>query len=136
MFGRWGYNLYCQTGKWKKAANAVARKLAVALYYMMLTGQEFSYEKYNLVKDIATLDIPVSVLPSLNPDFRRYVRILESNGIQTSQQMATAYLSCELGSVHGLGKKFFMTIRDFLDHQTKYKELFKQLQKGGNQNES
>ena len=136
MFGRWGYNLYCQTGKWKKAANAVARKLAVALYYMMLTGQEFSYEKYNLVKDIATLDIPVSVLPSLNPDFRRYVRILESNGIQTSQQMATAYLSCELGSVHGLGKKFFMTIRDFLDHQTKYKELYKQLQKGGNQNES
>lgn len=136
MFGRWGYNLYCQTGKWKKAANAVARKLAVALYYMMLTGQEFSYEKYKLVKDIATLDIPVSVLPSLNPDFKRYIRILESNGILTTQQMATAYLSCELGSVHGLGKKFFMTIRDFLDHQTKYNNIYKQLQKGGNQNES
>ena len=103
---------------------------------MMLTGQEFSYEKYKLVKDIATLDIPVSVLPSLNQDFKRYIRILESNGILTTQKMATAYLSCELGSVHGLGKKFFMTIRDFLDHQTKYKDLYKQLKKGGNQNES
>ena len=92
MFGRWGYNLYCQTGKWKKAANAVARKLAVSLYYMMLTGQEFSYEKYKLVKNIATLDIPVSVFPSLNPDFKRYIRILESNGIQTTRQMSFLHM--------------------------------------------
>lgn len=42
MFGRWGYNLYNQTGKWKKAANAVARKLVIAMYYMMLTGHPFS----------------------------------------------------------------------------------------------
>ena len=42
MFGRWGYNIYTQSGKWKKASNAVARKLAVALYNMMLTGQPFS----------------------------------------------------------------------------------------------
>ena len=46
MFGRWGYNLYCQTGRWKKDTNAVARKLAVALYYMQSSGQMFSYEKY------------------------------------------------------------------------------------------
>ena len=38
MFGRWGYNLYCQTGRWKKASNAVARKLAVVLYYIQSSG--------------------------------------------------------------------------------------------------
>lgn len=51
MFGKWSYNLYCQTGRWKKATNAVARKLAIALYYMQSNGQSFSYEKYNLVRD-------------------------------------------------------------------------------------
>lgn len=131
LFGRWGYNLYLQTGKWKKAANAVARKLAVALYYMMLTGQEFSYEKYNLVKDISVFDVPVSALPSVIPDFKRYVRLLEEKGIHTTSEMTTAYLSCELGSVKGLGKKFFSTIKEFLNNQKKYKEAFKSISKGG-----
>ena len=52
MFGRWGYNLYCQTGRWKKATNAVARKLAVSLYYMQSNGTPFSYEKYKLIQDL------------------------------------------------------------------------------------
>ncbi len=136
MFGRWGFNLYQQTGKWKKASNAVARKLAVAMYYMMLTGQDFSYDNYNLVKSIDVFDIPVSELPLLNPDFKRYVRILEDSGIHTTTQMATAYLSCELGTVKGLGRKFFITIRDFLNSQHKYRSLYNELKKGGNQNES
>ena len=136
MFGRWGYNLYCQTGKWKKAANAVARKLAVALYYMMLTGQEFSYENYNLVKSLSDFDVPVSVLPSLNPDFKRYIRILEEHNIYSTSKMTLAYLSCELRPVRGLGKKFFITLRDFLDHQNKYRQLYKHLFEGGHAHES
>jgi transposase len=131
MFGRWGFMLYQQTGKWKKAANAVARKLAVAMYYMMLTGQEFSYEKYSLVKSMDVFDIPVSELPSLNPDFKRYIRILEENGIHTTNDMAVKYLACELGSVKGLGRKFFITIKDFLNNQNKYKKLYNELRKGG-----
>ena len=135
MFGRWGYNLYQQTGKWKKASNAVARKLAVAMYYMMMTDKPFSYENFNLMKSIDVFDIPVSELPLLNPDFKRYVRILEGNGIYTTSQMANAYLSCELGPVNGLGRKFFSTIRDFLNSQHKYKTLYNELKKGGTQNE-
>ena len=129
MFGRWGYMLYQQTGKWKKAANAVARKLAVALYYMMLTGQPFSYEKYNLIKSMNVLDIPVATLPSLNPGFKRYVRPLEERGILSTSQMATAYLACELGSVKGLGRKFFALIKDFLTNQQKYRKIYSELQK-------
>ena len=131
LFGRWGFNLYQQTGKWKKASNAVARKLAVALYFMMRTAQEFSYENYNLVKSLDVFDIPVSDLPMLNPDFKRYIRILEDTGIHTTSQLATAYLACELGPIGGLGRKFFVTIRDFLNSQHKYKTLYTALKKGG-----
>ena len=77
MFGRWGYHLYSQTGKWKKAANAVARKLAVAMYYMMLTGQPFSYENYQLVKRHVPKDNPtteiVTYLIQSNRDSKFYV---------------------------------------------------------------
>lgn len=127
MFGRWGYNLYTQTGKWKKAANAVARKLAVAMYYMMLTGQPFSYEKYQLVKDLPVLDIPVSELPSIEPDFKRYIRILQEHHIHTTSQLVAAYLSCSLGSYRGLGKKFFSVLRAFLNEQHKYKCIYNEL---------
>ena len=127
MFGRWGYTLYQQSGKWKKASNAVARKLSVALYYMMLTVREFSYDSYTLMKNIDVFDIPVSDLPSLNPDFKRYIRILEEHDIYTTKLMTSAYLKCELGSINGLGRKFFVILRDFFDCQHKYKELYKQL---------
>ena len=131
MFGRWGYMIYQQTGKWKKASSAVGRKLSTALYFMMLTGREFSYEKYNLVKSIDVFDFPVSELPSLNPDFKRYVHILKENGIHTTSEMATQYLSCKLVMIKGLGRKFFTTVREFLSSQHKYKKLYKQLHEGG-----
>lgn len=73
MFGRWGYNLCCQTGRWKKATNAVARKLAVALYYMQSSGAPFSYEKYKLIQDAVVVHISLERLAELNSDFRRYV---------------------------------------------------------------
>lgn len=124
MFGKWGYNLYNQTGKWKKAANAVARKLSIALYYMMKTGKPFSYEDYILVKDISTFEIPITGLPLIEPDFKRYISILQEHGIETTSQLATAYLACELGSCRGLGKKFFSVLRVYFSEQAKYKHLY------------
>ena len=126
-FGRWGYLMAKSSGKWRKATNAVGRKLCVALYYMMLTGQEFSYEKYSLVKDAVIFDISVDTLPELNRDFRRYIRILHENDIHTSADMVTSYLSCSLGGIKGLGRKFFVTLNDFLSHQRKYQERYKEL---------
>ena len=129
MFGIWGYNLQLQTGKKKKAANAVARKLSVALFYMMKTGTEFSYEKYNSIRNISVFDIPVEDLVLINPDFNRYIRILKENNINTTADMANAYVSCSLGSCHGLGKKFFSLLKDFLDHHVTYKQLYDEVQK-------
>jgi len=126
MFGKWGYNLYCQTGRWKKAANAVARKLAIALYYMQSNGQEFSYEKYNLIKDTVVIDIPIEKLADLNHEFSRYIKPLKKSGVLTTSDLIHRYYSCELRHVNGLGKKFFGLIKEFISNQKHYKILLEE----------
>jgi hypothetical protein len=54
----------------------------------------------------------------------------------TTSDLATSYLSCELGSVKGLGKKFFITIKEFLSNQQKYRNLYNELTKGDIENAS
>ena len=127
MFGIWGFNLKQQTGKKKKAANAVARKLAVAMFYMMKTGTEFSYDNYNCIRNIDVFDIPVDELVVINRDFKRYIRILKEYGINTTVDLATAYISCSLGSLNGLGKKFFGLLKDFLDHHVRYRQMYEEI---------
>ena len=127
MFGRWGYQLYCKSGKWKKAVNAVARKLASAMYFMWMTEQPFSYEKYNIAREIEVFDIPVTDLVSLNYDFKRYIKHLHEVNIFTTKQLANAYLSCTLDSAKGLGKKFFTILEDFFNHQLKYKKMYDEI---------
>ena len=128
MFGIWGYNLQQQTGKKKKAANAVARKLSVALYYMMKTGTEFTYDNYHAIRNIDVFNIPVEELVLINHDFKRYVRILKEHGIHTTVDLATAYITCSLGSYRGLGRKFFGLLKDFLDHHVTYKQMYDEIQ--------
>ena len=135
MFGIWGYNLQQQTGKKKKAANAVARKLSIAMFYMMKTGTEFSYENYNSIRNIDVFDIPVEELVAINSDFKRYIRILKENNINTTVEMATAYITCSLGTCRGLGKKFFGLLKDFLDHHVTYKQMYDEIQEKLNQKE-
>lgn len=135
MFGIWGYNLQQHTGKKKKAANAVARKLSVALYYMMKTGTEFTYDNYHSIRNIDVFDIPVEDLVLINSDFKRYIRILKENDINTTVDLATAYITCSLGSCHGLGKKFFGLLKDFLDHHVTYKEMYDDIKEKLNQKE-
>ena len=126
-FGRWGYLLARSSGRWRKATNAVGRKINTALYYMLLTKQEFSYEKYTIVKDAVIFDIPVDDLVQLNKDFKRYIQILKDNDINTTADLITAYLSCSLANVRGLGRKFFLTLQDFLKEQHKYQDEYQKL---------
>lgn len=135
MFGIWGYNLQQQTGKKKKAANAVARKLSVAMFYMMKTGTEFTYDSYHSIRNIDVFNIPVDDLVLINPDFKRYIRILKENGINTTVDLATAYISCSLGSCKGLGKKFYGLLKDFLDHHVTYKQMYDEIQEKLNHKE-
>ena len=126
-FGQWGYRMLNNTGKWKKASNAVARKLCVAMYRMMMNNTDFSYESYQIAVKASSFSMPVENLPMLNSGFRRYIRLLNENGIKDTAQMIAAYLSCKLGSCRGLSKKFFVLLRDFTDNQVKYKEAYEKL---------
>lgn len=123
-FGRWGYNLYQQSGRWKKAANAVARKLAVALYYMQKRGEPFSYEKYQISQEPDILDITVSELVSINPAFRRYLQLMVSQEITGTKQLVEKYRDCSLSGIRGLGKKFFSLLKEFIDNQETYRKQY------------
>ena len=79
-------------------------------------------------------------LTLINSDFKRYIRILKENNINTTVDLATAYITCSLSSCQGLGKKFFGLLKDFLDHHVTYKEMYDEIQvklnhKEGNDNE-
>jgi hypothetical protein len=124
LFGQWGYNIYKQTGRWKKATNAVARKLATALYQMNLKAEPFSYDQYNLIRDVAVIDISLDELVELNHEFKRYIRLLKSNGISSTTVLVEQYYSCRLKDYRGLGKKFYGLVKDFITNQKQYREQY------------
>ena len=72
-------------------------------------------------------DMPVDELPMLSPEFKRYIWILHGHGIHTTTDMISAYLSCTLGGIKGLGRKFFVTMQDYLANQHKYHNVYKKL---------
>ena len=74
--------------------------LAISMFFIMHIGRPFFYEKIQLHQSMDVFDISVSELPSLNPDFRRFIRILEDNGIHTTSDMTVKYLACEFGDCY------------------------------------
>lgn len=124
LFGQWGYNIYKQTGRWKKATNAVARKLAVALYHMNMKAETFSYDQYNLIRDVVVIDISLDELIELNHEFKRYIRVLKTSGISSTADMVEQYYSCRLKDYRGLGKKFYGLVKDFITNQKQYRESY------------
>ena len=129
-FGIWGYQLYLQTGRWKKATNAVARRLAVSLYYVQLLGEDFSYDKYNLINEKKVIDISIDDLAKINPGFKRYINILKENNIETTSQMASSYYSFNFAKIKGVGKKFYGLVKEFIDKQDEYKIKYDELCNG------
>ena len=101
----------------------------------MKTGTEFTYDNYHSIRNIDVFDIPVEDLVLINRDFKRYIRILKENDINTTVDLATAYITCSLGSCHGLGKKFFGLLKDFLDHHVTYKQMYEEIQEKLNSKE-
>ena len=130
MFGKWGFQISVQTGRWKKATNAVARKMAVALYHMMCSGLPFSYDAYNLLRETAVIDIPIDELPLLNPAFKRYIRLFKENGYETTAQLALGYYTFQLAKIRGVGKTFYANMKDFIEKQKIYKDKYDELKKG------
>ena len=130
MFGEWGHRLTLQGTSHNKARNAVARKLAVAMYYMLLYEKPFSYDKYTLTQSMVYLDIPLEELVMLEDGFRRYVKILNTIGVKTTADLIRAYVTCNLDHVGGLGPKFFKLTKDLLANQKEYRRKYNELANG------
>lgn len=106
MFDIWGCSLQQQISKKKKIANAAARKLSSAMFYMMKTGTGFTYDNCHPIRNIDVFDIPVEEPVLINRDFKRYIRILKEHGINTAVDLADSYISCSLGTCMVLAESF------------------------------
>ncbi|MBR3245782.1 MAG: transposase [Parasporobacterium sp.] len=122
-FGRWAENLYNRSGKWKKASNALGRKLVTALYYVQKTGNEFDYEKYR-IEEPEVIDISLDRLIEIEPAFRRYIKKIIPMNITTTQEMVHVYHICGFKRVKGLGKGFYGLVRKFIENQNEYRERY------------
>ena len=135
MFGKWGHDMIQKGASHNKARNAVARRLVVSMYYMLLKGEPFSYEDYSIAEKSVILNIPVEDLMLIDYGFKRYIHILQDYGIHSTRDLIVEYYSCNLNNIHGLGRKFFKLLKDFINNQSSYKKTYAALKeessKGG-----
>jgi len=101
-FGRWGFAISKKHAKGghKKGCGAVARRIAVAMYFVHKHNEPFSYDKYNFYK-IDTVDIPVADM-GLS---KRLTNLLVDNGLLTSKAVANSYVMGNIYGILGFGKK-------------------------------
>ncbi|SDF83778.1 hypothetical protein, partial [Sporolituus thermophilus] len=110
--GQWGYGIYRRNlkGGWKKACSAVARRLAVAMFYVHKLGVDFSYEKYKFY------EVPKVVLvPIEHMSLGRFEKYLKENGFSNSQDIAEAYYNGQLANAKGIGSRCLEVVRTWLD---------------------
>jgi len=101
-FGQWGYSIYKshRKGGYKKACGAVARRMAISLYYLHKNGEEFSYESYRAFglepAQMSILEMNLS---------KRVTDLLLKNGITDSQTAVTKLTTGEISKLGGFGPK-------------------------------
>jgi len=106
-FGRWGYAISKKHAKggYKKASGAVARRIAVSLYFVHKQNEPFSYDNYNFYK----IDVPNVHLSDMGFP-KRLENILLSNGLTDSKAIADSYIVGKIHELKGLGKKSTLDI--------------------------
>jgi len=117
-FGRWGYAISKKhaKGAYKKASGAVARRIAVSLYYVHKQNIPFSYDKYNFYK----IDVPD--VPMCDMGFsKRLQNLLFSNGLTDSKTIAESYIIGKVYEIKGLGKKSASEINTWIQSNKNYK---------------
>jgi transposase len=110
-FGRWGYAISKKHAKggYKKASGAVARRIAVSLYFVHKQNVPFSYDKYNFYK----IDVPNTQLNDMGFS-KRLVNILTSNSLTDSKVITDSYIVGDLYDLKGFGKKSALEINTWI----------------------
>jgi len=117
-FGQWGYAI-CKKhakGGYKKASGAVARRIAVSLYFVHKQNAPFSYDKYNFYK----IDVPNVTLSDMGFS-KRLENLLYSAGLTVSTSIAESYIIGKVYAIKGLGKKSANEINTWIQSNKNYK---------------
>jgi hypothetical protein len=117
-FGRWGYAISKKQAKgaYKKASGAVARRIAVSLYFVHKQNAPFSYDKYNFYK----IDVPN--VPLCDMGFsKRLENLLFSTGLTDSKAISESYIIGKVYEIKGLGKKSASEINTWIQSNKNHK---------------
>ena len=117
-FGKWGFTLSKKhvKGGYKKASGAVARRIAVSMYYVHKYNEPFSYEKYNFYK-IDVPDIPIGDM-GLS---KRVVNTLSGAGLISSKSIVESYSTGKIFGILGFGKKASQEINSWIQNNKIHK---------------
>lgn len=107
FYGQWGYEIYSRSGSWKKAANAVARRVCVALFYVTRRAEKFSYDQYRFYERPEIPELALEICYHLEPRLGRYRKIIDESGISSLQQLYNGVKDGWLMKLPGLGKTFY-----------------------------
>ena len=115
-FGKWGYALQKKHAKggYKKACGAVARRIAVSLYFVHKQNTPFTYEKYNFYKT----DVPEMHIDEMGLS-KRVTNLLLPNGLADSKKITEIFLSGKIFEIKGFGNKAAFEVQMWIDNNKK-----------------
>jgi len=118
--GRWGFNLskHQAKGGWKKSVNAVARRLATALYYVHSKAENFDYSQYKFtdLPAVPFMRIQEMALPT------RTMNLLMKLGYTDSVSLIAAYYA-DLSLQKGVGQSCLNQIKNWISIYTSASKL-------------
>lgn len=117
-FGQWGYAISKKhvKGGYKKASGAVARRIAVSLYYVHKQNKPFTYEKYTFYQ----VDVPYTRLSDMGFK-KRLENMLATNGLVDSKSITESYTTGKIHGLKGFGKKSAQDVNTWIQENKKEK---------------
>lgn len=112
-FGQWGWNIVKRNSKrggFKRGTNAVARRLALGLWYVHRKCEPFSYAQYGVMQEIHYPEVTLDAM-GISP---RLQKKLHRMGFTTSTLLVAAYQQ-DLASTKGIGEKCLNEIHSWME---------------------
>jgi transposase len=117
-FGQWGYAISKKHAKggYKKACGAVARRIAVSMYFVHKQNVPFSYDKYNFYK----IEVPVIQVGDMGFS-KRLVNLMTTNGLMDSKTITESFTLGKIHEIRGLGRKSVLEINSWIQNNKNHK---------------
>jgi transposase len=101
-------------GGYRKACGAVTRRLACSLWHVHRLGVEYSDAQYTFAQDLLVAEGAISDIVG-----KRYVSLLASESIKSTQDLARAYTRGELARIRGFGEKAINLVKEWVLKQSR-----------------